>query len=171
MLLEATARRLRGLATQATAIEAEAAAQAAAVRERGLGQKRAEALAERRTEDHRREADKRDDLERLDGLAASSRANAAVPTQASRKPGPLRPRSPHHPDNKAPMSITPPSDIVLERGPGRRSDALPGAAAKLSQPAAPGATAFADAARDVGSRPTCRSMPAARSSPCRTRPR
>lgn len=70
MLLEATARRLRGLATQATAIEAEAAAQAAAVRERGLGQKRAEALAERRTEDHRREADKRDDLERLDGLAA-----------------------------------------------------------------------------------------------------
>ncbi|AWB23931.1 hypothetical protein DA075_26060 [Methylobacterium currus] len=70
MLLEATARRLRGLATQATAIEAEAAAQAAAVRERGLGQKRAEALAERRTEDHRRESDKRDDLERLDGLAA-----------------------------------------------------------------------------------------------------
>ena len=70
MLLEATAKRLRGLATQATAIEAEATALAEAVRERGLRHKRAEALAERPAEDHPREADNRDDLERLDGLAA-----------------------------------------------------------------------------------------------------
>ncbi|WP_288584614.1 hypothetical protein [uncultured Methylobacterium sp.] len=70
MLLEATARRLRGLASEATAIEGQAAAQAEAVRERGLAQKRAEALAERRADDHRREQDKRADLERLDGLAA-----------------------------------------------------------------------------------------------------
>ncbi|AWN53194.1 hypothetical protein [Methylobacterium sp. 17Sr1-1] len=80
MLLEATARRLRGLAAQATAVEAQAAAQADAVRERGLAQKRAEALAERRADDHRREADKRDDLERLDGLAARpARPDASLP--------------------------------------------------------------------------------------------
>lgn len=70
MLLEATARRLRGLASEATAIEGQAAAQAEAVRERGLAQKRAEALAERRADDHRCEQDRRADLERLDGLAA-----------------------------------------------------------------------------------------------------
>ncbi|TNC08628.1 hypothetical protein FF100_28920 [Methylobacterium terricola] len=70
MLLEATAKRLRHLATEATALEAEAAAQAEAVRERGLARKRAEALSERRAEDHRRAADKREDLERLDGIAA-----------------------------------------------------------------------------------------------------
>ncbi|KMO42232.1 hypothetical protein VQ03_11350 [Methylobacterium tarhaniae] len=80
MLLEATARRLRGLATQASALEAEAAAQAEAVREHGLAQKRAEALAERRADDHRREADKRDDLERLDGLSARlGRPDASLP--------------------------------------------------------------------------------------------
>jgi hypothetical protein len=80
MLLEATAKRLRGLAVRATAIEAEMAAQADAVRERGLAQKRAEALAERRADDHRREADKRDDLERLDSLAARpNRPDASLP--------------------------------------------------------------------------------------------
>lgn len=80
MLLEATAKRLRGLAAQATAVEAEAKSQADAVRERGLAQKRAEALAERRADDHRREADKRDDLERLDGLAARiRRPDASLP--------------------------------------------------------------------------------------------
>ncbi|TGD95604.1 hypothetical protein [Methylobacterium nonmethylotrophicum] len=80
MLLEATAKRLRGLAAEATAIEAEAAAQAQAVRERGLARKRAEALSERRADDHRRETDKREDLERLDGLAARlGRRDASLP--------------------------------------------------------------------------------------------
>ncbi|MFH6784612.1 MULTISPECIES: rod-binding protein [Methylobacterium] len=48
------------------------------------------------------------------------------------------------------MSITPPSDIVLDvaraADPARYQDAV----AKLSQPGSAGATAFADAARDVG---------------------
>lgn len=79
MLLEATAKRLRGLAAQATALEAEAAAQADAVRERGLAQKRAESLVERRADDHRREADKRDDLERLDAQVARRSAQAGRP--------------------------------------------------------------------------------------------
>lgn len=80
MLLEATAKRLRSLAAQATALEAEAAAQADSVRERGLAQKRAEALSERRAEDHRREGDRRDDLERLDGIVARlGRPGASLP--------------------------------------------------------------------------------------------
>ncbi|KMO32665.1 hypothetical protein ACQVP2_26420 [Methylobacterium aquaticum] len=79
MLLEATAKRLRGLAAQATALESEAAAQAEAVRERGLAQKRAESLAERRADDHRRETERRDDLERLDGQVARASARTGRP--------------------------------------------------------------------------------------------
>lgn len=79
MLLEATAKRLRGLAAQATALESEAAAQAEAVRERGLAQKRAESLAERRADDHRRETERRDDLERLDGQVAQASARTGRP--------------------------------------------------------------------------------------------
>ena len=69
LLLEAANRRLRGLAAEATALEAEAARQAEALRERGLAGKRAEAMHERLDAAHRREAARREILDRLDGLA------------------------------------------------------------------------------------------------------
>ncbi|AWB23930.1 flagellar biosynthesis protein FlgJ [Methylobacterium currus] len=48
------------------------------------------------------------------------------------------------------MSITPPSDIVLDVARAADPSRYQEAAAKLSQPGSAGATAFADAARDVG---------------------
>ncbi|BAQ44651.1 MULTISPECIES: rod-binding protein [Methylobacterium] len=48
------------------------------------------------------------------------------------------------------MSISPPSDIVLDVARAADPARFQEAAAKLSQPGSAGATAFADAARDVG---------------------
>ncbi|TGD95603.1 rod-binding protein [Methylobacterium nonmethylotrophicum] len=48
------------------------------------------------------------------------------------------------------MSISPPSDIVLDVARAADPARYQEAAAKLSQPGSPAATAFADAARDVG---------------------
>ncbi|AWN53193.1 rod-binding protein [Methylobacterium sp. 17Sr1-1] len=48
------------------------------------------------------------------------------------------------------MSISPPSDIVLDVARAADPSRYQEAAAKLSQPGSAGATAFADAARDVG---------------------
>jgi flagellar protein FlgJ len=48
------------------------------------------------------------------------------------------------------MSISPPSDIVLDVARAADPTRFQEAAAKLSQPGSAGATAFADAARDVG---------------------
>ena len=79
LLLEAANRRLRNLASEATELDAQAARQAEALRERGLAGKRAEAMQERLAEAHRREAERREGLDRLDGIAQARPGDASLP--------------------------------------------------------------------------------------------
>lgn len=79
LLLEAANRRLRTLATEATELEAQAARQTEALRERGLAGKRAEAMQGRLEEAHAREAERRAILDRLDGIARPRGPDASLP--------------------------------------------------------------------------------------------
>ncbi|AWN37629.1 hypothetical protein [Methylobacterium radiodurans] len=69
LLLGAADRRLQGLATEAGAVADEIARQAEQLRERGLAEKRAEALVERAAAAQAHEHERREALDRLDGLA------------------------------------------------------------------------------------------------------
>lgn len=69
LFLEAANRRLRAIAARATELEQVAAREAEAVREQGLAQKRAELGAERVGDLLRRERERVEAIERLDGLA------------------------------------------------------------------------------------------------------
>ncbi|WP_232630659.1 hypothetical protein [Methylobacterium sp. Leaf118] len=69
LFLEAANRRLRAIAARATELEQVAAREAEAVREQGLAQKRAELGAERVGDLLRRERERVEGIERLDGLA------------------------------------------------------------------------------------------------------
>ncbi|CAO4175886.1 hypothetical protein [Methylorubrum populi] len=77
LFLEAANRRLRGLATRATELEAIAAQQSDAVREQGLARKRAELNAERIEGLLDRERERAEAMERLDTLA--QRRDASLP--------------------------------------------------------------------------------------------
>jgi hypothetical protein len=77
LFLEAANRRLRSLAARATELEEAAARQTEAVREQILAQKRAERGAERVAELLRRERERVEGIERLDGLAL--RRDASLP--------------------------------------------------------------------------------------------
>ncbi|QIJ73645.1 hypothetical protein GU700_02995 [Methylobacterium sp. NI91] len=77
LFLEASNRRLRGLAARATELERIAASQAADVREQGLALKRAELNAERIETLLDRERERVEAMERLDGLA--QRRDASLP--------------------------------------------------------------------------------------------
>ena len=77
LFLEAANRRLRALASRATELEQAAARQSDAVREQGLAQKRAELGAERVGDLLRRERERVEGIERLDGLA--QRRDASLP--------------------------------------------------------------------------------------------
>jgi hypothetical protein len=78
LLLDAANRRLQGLATRADAAAAEIGRQADALRERGLAEKRSEALVERAAAAEARERERREILDRLDGLA-QRRPDASLP--------------------------------------------------------------------------------------------
>lgn len=77
LFLEASNRRLRGLAARATELERIAASQADDVREQGLALKRAELNAERIETLLDRERERVEAMERLDGLA--QRRDASLP--------------------------------------------------------------------------------------------
>lgn len=77
LFLEASNRRLRGLAARATELERIAASQTAEVREQGLALKRAELNAERIETLLDRERERVEAIERLDGLA--QRRDASLP--------------------------------------------------------------------------------------------
>ena len=77
LFLEASNRRLRGLAARATELERIAASQTAEVREQGLALKRAELNAERIESLLDRERERVEAIERLDGLA--QRRDASLP--------------------------------------------------------------------------------------------
>ena len=77
LFLEASNRRLRGLAARATELERIAAAQSDEVREQGLALKRAELNAERIETLLDRERERVEAMERLDGLA--QRRDASLP--------------------------------------------------------------------------------------------
>ncbi|CAO4164689.1 Flagellar FliJ protein [Methylorubrum aminovorans] len=77
LFLEASNRRLRGLAARATELERIAASQTADVREQGLALKRAELNAERIETLLDRERERVEAMERLDGLA--QRRDASLP--------------------------------------------------------------------------------------------
>lgn len=79
LLLGAADRRLRSLAVEATELGHRAARQAEALREQGLARKRAELLAERLGEERAREIERREALERLDGLAGRRPGDASLP--------------------------------------------------------------------------------------------
>lgn len=70
LFLEAAARRLRALAAEATALGADAERQAQVVRERGLGEKRAERQVDGLARSHAREREQHALLEQLDAMAA-----------------------------------------------------------------------------------------------------
>lgn len=75
LFLEASNRRLRGLAARATELEGIAAAQSDAVREQGLALKRAELNAERIETLLERERERVSAIEQLDGLARARDAS------------------------------------------------------------------------------------------------
>ncbi len=77
LFLEASNRRLRGLAARATELERIAASQTAELREQGLALKRAELNAERIETLLERERERVEAMERLDGLA--QRRDASLP--------------------------------------------------------------------------------------------
>ncbi|MDV2986422.1 UNVERIFIED_CONTAM: hypothetical protein Q9R58_19060 [Methylobacteriaceae bacterium AG10] len=77
LFLEASNRRLRGLAARATELERIAASQTAEVREQGLALKRAELNAERIESLLDRERERVEAIERLDSLA--QRRDASLP--------------------------------------------------------------------------------------------
>ncbi|GJE68701.1 hypothetical protein [Methylorubrum podarium] len=77
LFLEASNRRLRGLAARATELERIAASQTAEVREQGLALKRAELNAERIETLLDRERERVEAIERLDGLV--QRRDASLP--------------------------------------------------------------------------------------------
>ncbi|HEV2541928.1 MAG TPA: hypothetical protein VGU70_04085 [Methylobacterium sp.] len=77
LFLEASNRRLRGLAARATELERIAASQTAELREQGLALKRAELNAERIETLLDRERERVEAMERLDGLA--QRRDASLP--------------------------------------------------------------------------------------------
>ncbi|MGC5779417.1 hypothetical protein [Methylobacterium sp. NFXW15] len=79
LLLAAANRRLQGLAVQATEIEAERTRQADILRERGLAEKRAEALVDRAAEAHAKETERRAFLDCLDGLGQRRPGDASLP--------------------------------------------------------------------------------------------
>ncbi|MCJ2083904.1 hypothetical protein [Methylobacterium sp. J-090] len=70
LFLDAAARRLRGLAGEATQLDATAAQQAGAVRERGLAEKRVARQVETLARTRTREREQADALEQLDLMAA-----------------------------------------------------------------------------------------------------
>ncbi|GJE30866.1 hypothetical protein [Methylobacterium oxalidis] len=75
--LEAAARRLRGLAAEAAEAGRLVAAREDALRESGLAERRAGAQVGRLALEHRREAERREILDRLDALA--TRGDASLP--------------------------------------------------------------------------------------------
>ncbi|MBD8909028.1 hypothetical protein [Methylorubrum zatmanii] len=77
LFLESANRRLRGLASRATELEAIAARQSDAVREQGLARKRAELNAERIEGLLDRERERAEAMERLDAL--TQRRDASLP--------------------------------------------------------------------------------------------
>ena len=79
LLLAAANRRLQGLAVQATEIEAERTRQAGILRERGLAEKRAEALVDRAAEAQAKESERRALLDCLDGLGQRRAGDASLP--------------------------------------------------------------------------------------------
>lgn len=79
LLLGAANRRLRGLAADADAVAAEIGRQAEHLRERGLAEKRSEALVERAAAAQARERERREILDRLDGLAQRRPGDASLP--------------------------------------------------------------------------------------------
>ncbi len=79
LLLGAANRRLQGLAAEAGAVAAEIARQTEHLRERGLAEKRSEALVERAAAAQAREHERREILDRLDGLARRSPGDASLP--------------------------------------------------------------------------------------------
>ena len=79
LLLGAADRRLRSLAVEAPELGRRAGQQAEALREQGLARKRAELLAERLGEERAREIERREALERLDGLAQRRPGDASLP--------------------------------------------------------------------------------------------
>lgn len=70
LFLEAAARRLRAMASEATELGATAARQAQVVRERGLGEKRAERQVDALARTRDREREQHALLEQLDAMAA-----------------------------------------------------------------------------------------------------
>ncbi|MFC6790898.1 hypothetical protein ACFQE0_15525 [Methylobacterium komagatae] len=79
LLLTAANRRLQGLAVQATEIEAERIRQADILRERGLAEKRAEALVDRAAQAQAKETERRALLDCLDGLGQRRPGDASLP--------------------------------------------------------------------------------------------
>ncbi len=79
LLLGAANRRLQGLAAQAHAVAGEIERQAEHLRERGLAEKRSEALVERAAAAQAREHERREILDRLDGLSQRRPGDASLP--------------------------------------------------------------------------------------------